>query len=95
MTPFLSRLQTSLSDFFRPEQGQNQPPEISSFVPSAPRTPSIGPTIRGILSSQGQPQAAQEAVQPPIQPSLQQPQQELSLEEILTLLQLLKQEGGL
>lgn len=61
MEPFLKRLQTSIGNFFSPERGQNAPPEVQSFVPSAPKTPTIGRTIKGILSSsQGQPKIAQQ-----------------------------------
>ena len=52
--PFLQRLQTSLGNYFRPEQGQNAPPEVSSFVPSSPTPPAIGRTIRGMLANQPQ-----------------------------------------
>lgn len=49
--PFLQRLQSTLSDYFRPEQSENVPSEVQAFVPSAPRTPSIANTIRGIMRS--------------------------------------------
>lgn len=145
--PFLQRLQTSLGNYFRPEQGQNAPPEVQSFVPQAQTPPAIGRTIRGLLADQRLPVASviSQRMQPvigvaraineflPVQPiadfirsqtlsrddpnfvkrrreaigkqifstqpqsSIQEflPQQLSPLDQLLLLLQLLMQEGGL
>mgnify|MGYP001558570784 CR=1 FL=1 len=96
--PFLQRVGTSLGNYFSPEQGQNVPPEVQSFVPQSQTPPAIGRTIRGLLANQPQPdfQAQQQQVPQP-QPSMEQfmPQQEMSpLDQLVLLLQLLMQEGG-
>lgn len=68
--PFLQKLQTSLADFFRPEQGRNPVAEVSDFVPSTPRTPSIADTIRGLMTSrQNNPQAQAQELMPASTPT--------------------------
>ena len=55
---FLQRVGTSLGNYFSPEQGQNVPPEVSSFVPQSQTPPAIGRTIRGLLADQRLPVAS-------------------------------------
>ena len=103
MMPFLQRVGTSLGNYFRPEQGQNAPPEVQSFVPQAQTPPAIGRTIRGLLANQPQPDfqtnvAAPSAQLQPVQqqqPSMEQflPQELSPLDQLLLLLQLLMKGG--
>ena len=90
-----SRVGTSIGNYFSPEQGQNVPPEVQGFVPQAQNPPAIGRTIRGLLANQPQ-QPVQPQPQQPQQPSMEQfmPQQMSELDQLLLVLQLLMQEGG-